>query len=75
MQQSESLVGQPMVFLLIEKLKEHLELFNDCMNEGSFIMLSDELVVKVFNHLSPKELARMAMVNKNFKRLSEEALV
>jgi len=70
---SDELIGTPMVYNLIEKLKEYLEQINPILNEGAIIALSDESIMTVFEYLSPDDLGWVACVNKNWKRISEDS--
>jgi hypothetical protein len=85
-EEAQNCVGQPMVFMLVgkktnrnlmiisklEKMKEKLELYNYDVAEGSFIMFSDEIIINIMNYFDAPSLARLARVNKKFKRLSED---
>jgi hypothetical protein len=66
------LVGQPMVYALVESLQEILLDVNIVIGEGSFMNLSDEIILRIFSFMEPKELCVSAMVNRNFRRISED---
>lgn len=42
---------------------------------GSFIVLSDDIVYHIFEYLNPRELTKVMLVSKNFRRIADDQQV
>eukprot|EP01118_Nematostelium_gracile_P005417 TRINITY_DN1717_c0_g1_i2.p1 TRINITY_DN1717_c0_g1~~TRINITY_DN1717_c0_g1_i2.p1 ORF type:complete len:453 (-),score=88.66 TRINITY_DN1717_c0_g1_i2:181-1461(-) len=65
-------IGEPMVFALVEKLKDELSGYNENMDRGLFKSLPNDVLLIVMDYLDSADLARMAQVNRNTRKVSEE---
>ena len=63
------------LYSFAEKLKEDLEYYNDEFREGMLIVFSEEILLNILQYLTAHDLAALAMVNKSFKRVSEDDVV
>ncbi|KAL6058671.1 hypothetical protein QOT17_014707 [Balamuthia mandrillaris] len=68
--EARALVGEAMIFALIEKLKELLQLYNEDNKLGLFAYLGDETVLQIFGLLDVHDLVSAALVNTYWHRIS-----
>eukprot|EP01119_Soliformovum_irregulare_P019351 TRINITY_DN60_c0_g2_i1.p1 TRINITY_DN60_c0_g2~~TRINITY_DN60_c0_g2_i1.p1 ORF type:complete len:466 (-),score=102.99 TRINITY_DN60_c0_g2_i1:14-1411(-) len=70
--ESLKLIGEPMLYVLIDKLREQLEEYNEDITEGEFLLLSNEVRYTIFTYLEAIDLARLSCTNKMIRVAADD---
>ena len=69
--EAKNLIGSPMVFELVERLRKVLSDYNKDATKGLFSLFPRDIVIEVFKLLDARDLCAIALTNKYLQQMSE----